>query len=602
MPYDENPYDDVTLDEALQQLYERFNDRTIRQAIFVMKDYIGGGSGGTSNYNLLLNKPAIDGVELNKNSTADELGLTKKEVLDAYYTIVAADAKFATIATVTGLTTHIANLEDVVSELKEDITNLTLSIGKYGYAEPYVVQEFEIGALTGNGLATQLTTRIRSREFLNIENLLSIEADNEQLFIVAWDETAKGYGETGCVGGWNGKTFGILTGAWVSSIDVSALKTKYPTYKFGLSIRYADNSEINTVYDLLSSIRFISETNDNVETALDKLFAESGKQEIKIPFESMKNLIKIYNENGNYHVSTKPTDYVVKKDNGKVIFISPNGSDSANGLTILTPVKTLNKALSISNVETIIFLEGEYIANTNFDIGSEINISVNFIGIGNVVIDNISGSNNAPINFKSSCYVRNIHFKHGNNTVKATLSNDEVAVFDECTFSNSDGALWSNGLSILGGISYIFNCTAYNNAYDGFNYHANENVINYAFEIGCKSYNNGNTDLSSNNGQSSNATTSHDGSYIVRVNGDYYACHGGVVADLNCYSANYGCKTGVSTVTNETSYADRMSNYWCSDSLMYLYDCTSYGSKYDTAIVNSGTIISNIQYASNYKS
>lgn len=127
MPYDENPYDDVTLDEALQQLYERFNDRTIRQAIFVMKDYIGGGSGGTSNYNLLLNKPAIDGVELNKNSTADELGLSKKAVLDAYYTIVAADAKFATIATVTGLTTHIANLEDVVSELKEDLSKISTS-------------------------------------------------------------------------------------------------------------------------------------------------------------------------------------------------------------------------------------------------------------------------------------------------------------------------------------------------------------------------------------------------------------------------------------------------------------------------------------------
>lgn len=124
MPYDENPYDDVTLDEALQQLYERFNDRTIRQAIFVMKDYLGGGSGGTSNYNLLLNKPAIDGTELNKNSTAEELGLAKKTVLDAYYTIVAADAKFATIATVTGLTTRIANLELEVSENTSNISRL----------------------------------------------------------------------------------------------------------------------------------------------------------------------------------------------------------------------------------------------------------------------------------------------------------------------------------------------------------------------------------------------------------------------------------------------------------------------------------------------
>lgn len=34
-----NPYDDVTLDEALNQLFDRFNDRTIRQAIFTMKNY-----------------------------------------------------------------------------------------------------------------------------------------------------------------------------------------------------------------------------------------------------------------------------------------------------------------------------------------------------------------------------------------------------------------------------------------------------------------------------------------------------------------------------------------------------------------------------------
>lgn len=128
MAYDENPYDDVTLDEALQQLFDRFNDRTIRQAIFVMKDYLGGGSGGTSNYNLLLNKPAIDGTELKSTSTADELGLAKKEVLDTYYTIVAADAKFATIAAITGLTTRVANLESDVSENTSDISMLDTRI------------------------------------------------------------------------------------------------------------------------------------------------------------------------------------------------------------------------------------------------------------------------------------------------------------------------------------------------------------------------------------------------------------------------------------------------------------------------------------------
>lgn len=48
--YDENPYDNVTLTEALHQLYERLNDRTIRQAFFVMKEHLGesDSSGGNS--------------------------------------------------------------------------------------------------------------------------------------------------------------------------------------------------------------------------------------------------------------------------------------------------------------------------------------------------------------------------------------------------------------------------------------------------------------------------------------------------------------------------------------------------------------------------
>lgn len=123
-----NPYDDVSLEEALDQLYNRFNDRTIRQAIFVMKDYLGGGSGGTSNYNLLLNKPAIDGTVLKSTTTADELGLVNKSVLDAYYTIVAADARFATIASISGLTTQISTLSNKVAKNVEDIEALALKI------------------------------------------------------------------------------------------------------------------------------------------------------------------------------------------------------------------------------------------------------------------------------------------------------------------------------------------------------------------------------------------------------------------------------------------------------------------------------------------
>ena len=41
--------------------------------------YGGGGSGGTTNYNLLSNKPKVNGVELTGNKTLNDLGLLYTE-------------------------------------------------------------------------------------------------------------------------------------------------------------------------------------------------------------------------------------------------------------------------------------------------------------------------------------------------------------------------------------------------------------------------------------------------------------------------------------------------------------------------------------------
>lgn len=49
--YDPNPYDNVTIDEALAQIYDRVNDRTIRQIVTLLKKVIDGSSAGdTSRY------------------------------------------------------------------------------------------------------------------------------------------------------------------------------------------------------------------------------------------------------------------------------------------------------------------------------------------------------------------------------------------------------------------------------------------------------------------------------------------------------------------------------------------------------------------------
>lgn len=359
-------------------------------------------------------------------------------------------------------------------------------------------------------------------------------------------------------------------------------------------LKKIDESDMNV--SEMSSVSLIQY--DNIG---EQLNAANKQETIALPFDENKIKATIYKDSNGYYTDFNVKNCFINNKGGINVFLSPDGDDVNDGLSIRTPKKTIAGALSVKNIQTLLMAEGVYKSGENFIAGEEIEKSINIIGLGNVVIDNGIGKKNAPICIKNSCYIESVHFSYGWNTIKVLLSESQTVVFSKCVFSDSDRAENSNGLSILGGTSYVIGCKAYNNAFDGLNYHANNNIVNHTLEVNCESYNNGSSYLTSDTGQSSNATTSHDGSYIVRLNGKYYACHGGVVADKDCKSANYGCSSGVSTVT-DASYPDRMSNYWSSNADMYLYDCISYGSKYDTAIINGGKITSNIKYASNYPS
>ena len=319
--------------------------------------------------------------------------------------------------------------------------------------------------------------------------------------------------------------------------------------------------------------------------------------EITYPF-TFDMGVKLYKTTEKYFTDFVPQSKAITKVNGVVVFVSTNGDDSNDGLTISTPKKTFESALAVSDVTSLILLEGNYNVGTHFTAGLTVSADINIIGIGNVVIS--SGTGN-PVTFTGNLYCENVIFSGGNNTVifKPTTAS-KTGTFYHCKFKNSYRL---NGLSIQGGKAYVVECEAFDNAYDGFNYHANDtdSIIAKSIEIGCKAYNNGLINLSGTEGQSSNASTSHDNCDIIRVNGEYHTCHGGVVADKQCNSACYGSRAGISTVT-DSNYPDRMSNYWCSYGSMWLYDCVSYGSKYDTAKINGGTITSNVTYNSNYPS
>ena len=382
--------------------------------------------------------------------------------------------------------------------------------------------------------------------------------------------------------------------AWHTGTTIVDTSEEYPIFLY--MIKKNDDSDISAsdISDFVSIERY-----NNLKEDVDDIRTSTL---VTLPFNMLGMTIDVYKTKYGYETDAKLPR--ITTANGVKIFMSENGSDSNNGLTVLTPVKTLSKALSISNVDTILVLSGTYTSGVHFTTGQTVSTPVNIIGIGTVIFDNVDDAENDPINITVSAYIENIHFKHGNNTIKATLDLYSVVVFNKCIFSESDNVRWSNGMAIKGGKAYVVDCEAYGNAYDGFNYHENGLVVNYAFEINCTAYNNGYAKLGEADGQSSNATTTHAGSYIIRVNGNYYACHGGIVADLNAFSANYGCKAGISTVTNSATYPDRMSNYWVSGAaaIMYLYGCESYGSKYDTARVSSATLTSDITYPNNYTS
>lgn len=332
---------------------------------------------------------------------------------------------------------------------------------------------------------------------------------------------------------------------------------------------------------------------------------------VAIPFETDLG-VTVYRSTAGYYTNFIPQSKAITDSDGVVVYMSPTGSDTADGLTVYTPKLTLSSALAVTNVTTIVLLPGTYTVGTHFAAGQEVTSAINLIsacnptietgqhnltGVGGVIIDSGEG---APIIFKDNLYCEGVMFRGGNNTVIVRLADTtKHAVFYRCMFCNS---YTLNGLAMEGGLAYVVDCEAYGNAYDGFNYHEDSvgGETGEAIEIKCRAYNNGQKDLSASAGQSSNGTTAHDDYKIIRVSGEYYACHGGIVADKDCTSANYGCKAGISTITN-ASYPDRMSNYWSSGATMYLYGCVSFGSKYDTAVIRSGEIISDVTYPSNYE-
>jgi hypothetical protein len=148
-------------------------------------------------------------------------------------------------------------------------------------------------------------------------------------------------------------------------------------------------------------------------------------------------------------------------------------------------------------------------------------------------------------------YLQDIAFEGGLTAFQVLDSgagNRPRVIARNCTFKYASDAAAGNGASMQGCISHFQNCTAAQNALDGFNYHSHNGLLCQSVEIGCigraNGWNGGATD-------SQNGSTTHDGNTIVRVAGSYFGNYGPNLADVTAgtTSWNVGCGAWGSTAT-----------------------------------------------------
>jgi len=290
--------------------------------------------------------------------------------------------------------------------------------------------------------------------------------------------------------------------------------------------------------------------------------------------------IKVYATPLGYKVNVKPGDFVAT-GSGTVYVDAENGDDTADG-TEEAPLQTLAEATGKA-ANTIMLKAGTYTAPE-----TAINKNINIIGMEDGVI--ISGG--CPFTGDIEIYLENITFDGGGNACSLVVgSSEETPVFCayKCVFKNATS---SNGLTIKGEVSVrIFDCQAIDNKKDGFNYHKNTTISPKSgapnvLEVNCIGNDNGTADDEQG---SCNGSTAHNGSRIIRVNGEYYRNHGGNVADNGrTLTWNINCRAGYSAETpGDINNAD----YWAnSEAEMYCDSCTAEGSPTDAWAKLTSTI------------
>lgn len=182
-------------------------------------------------------------------------------------------------------------------------------------------------------------------------------------------------------------------------------------------------------------------------------------------------------------------------------------------------------------------------------------------------------------------YLENIKF-YGSSTEVFQAQSNGAAQNPKLYAKNCDFSYGTlNGFKVLGTDAIMQNCQAYRNGQDGFSYNQYLSVTEpKLIEIDCISYQNG-----TSAGNTYNASTSHQGCKIIRLNGTYHDCHGPLIADVgDSIAANMGC---IVTDSLPTLTSQNAGIY--TENIAYADRCTVSGSYYDLVAKAAGDIIYN---------
>lgn len=189
----------------------------------------------------------------------------------------------------------------------------------------------------------------------------------------------------------------------------------------------------------------------------------------------------------------------------------------------------------------------------------------------------------AVVSGNVTVYMEGINIEGGTEPIKVTntTSGEKPTFYAKyCKFKYGST---SNGMTMRGCLSFLFNCETARNYLDGFNYHIQNNVNCTSIEINCTGRNNGYSGVDNNNG-----STTHDGNTVVRINGNYYSNYGPNVADVNnSKSWLVNCNSHDST---DTGTGSQVTNYYI-DGQMWLDTCTSKGTFYDVVSTFSYSVL-----------